>query len=296
VLTSALKTRGTDNAAAFDFQTALTTPPGCVAMVNVEGFFGVAPSLFHQDYMSSGLNVFTSNTFGNEWSLEFMMGVFLRCHFEDMSNVENVLGLILDVLDYFEGNVYVRFPQLSHADAESAVEVRYVPAVLPGGNHTYEVNGITSGETWAETKAKLEMYLSRMTQVRGGFCMEEDAAMSYTCKGPWLLSLGLSPYTSYTFEVGSPLAFTIQTQGISFMNVNCGVAHSVMVTQTSDMRLTQSDVVWSIPSLLHQETGCFTSISTVEEKCPVPILSLNHWKCISQTSTIFLCWDSQTGQ
>jgi hypothetical protein len=115
-----MKTRGTDNHPTFDFQTPLVVPQGSVGLVNVEGFFGMTPSLFHSDYMYHPSNVFTrtkiiDNSVTNLWTDENARATFIRCRPENMANPKNVAYFLFDFLaSNGEANLCILFPILSY--------------------------------------------------------------------------------------------------------------------------------------------------------------------------------------
>jgi hypothetical protein len=105
-------------------------------------------------------------------------------------------------------------------------------------------NDTDSAETIVE---KLGQYLARMNPITFAISCTSTSTSYYKLKGPWLLCLGLKPYVEYEIRYLKPLEVVLQTEGVQFVNLNCGLGRNVMSTQTSDMRLTGSDILWTIP-------------------------------------------------
>jgi hypothetical protein len=79
------------------------------------------------------------------------------------------------------------------------------------------------------------------------FTLSSTGNATYTLRGPWVACLGLNPMVSNILSSSSSLECELQVNGLKFMNLNSSIGRSVMATQTTDMRLTPSDIIWTIP-------------------------------------------------
>ena len=60
ILNSEFRSSGTINTPYFDLVSPIRLPPCHTGLCNVEVFVGNAPSLFHNDYLTSAENIFIS--------------------------------------------------------------------------------------------------------------------------------------------------------------------------------------------------------------------------------------------
>ena len=248
ILSSSMKTRGTANNPAFDFQTPLVIPQGSVGLVNVEGFFGMTPSLFHSDYMNHSSNVFLKSDGTNMWTTTMMKSTFLRCTTENMGNPKNIAYFLFDFLATFDdGDLFIEFPVLSYT-LDDAGKLTTSPKLYSSETDGYSLSVLSNGSDSLATRIeKLSQYISRLSPVTFKLRLPITHVHSYTLKGAWLQCLGLRPDTTYTFSRMNSISFELQTEGVQFINLNCGLGRNVMSTQTNDMRLTGSDILWTIP-------------------------------------------------
>lgn len=245
-----MRTRGTTNQAQFDFQLPLTIPQGFTCLVNVEGFFGIAPSLFGSDYVNSSQNYFMYNDTVNLWTTQYTKDVFIRASSEKMTNNQNKASFIFNFLESLDDPLLtITLPRLGfHDDITNDIGITYNS--IRAENQKFalsNLDGVTAaGITIDEDRLDfLTWYFSMVGTPE--FIISKTGNHTYTLRGPWLMSLGLNPTKTYTISSTSPLYCEMQVNGLQFMNLNCGIGRSVMTTQTSDMRLTPSDIIWTIP-------------------------------------------------
>ena len=250
ILSSVMRTRGTANHAQFDFQTPLTIPQGYVCLMNVEGFFGTVPSLFSGDYIDSGLNYFNKgNT--NLWTDTIAKGVYTRASKEKMTLPSNQASFVLNLLISLEDPALNnRLPGLGFTDEITGDMILAYDGTKNDGERITITNlaGTLGNEKYAKDDGKKEFlakYFAIIASPRFAFVNASEG--TYSLRGPWVMSLGLNPLITYTIAPEGKQQVELQTSGLQFMNLNCGIGRSVMATQTTDMRLSSSDIIWTIP-------------------------------------------------
>lgn len=242
-----MRTRGTSNQAQFDFQTPLVVPQGQTCLVNVEGFFGTIPSLFSSEYILSSLNTFTFGNVIDVWST--VIDVLIRASNEKMNNPVNIVTFLCDFLVAIDDpTVAVVLPRLGYStDVTGDVYILYDSASTTTSFLLQNVSTALNLTLTSDEKIKdwLQTYVSLLGAPK--FALTKSGTGSFYMRGPWVMCLGLSPIVTHSISPGSNLICDLQVNGLQFMNLNCNIGRSVMATQTTDLRLTPSDILWTIP-------------------------------------------------
>jgi hypothetical protein len=165
-----------------------------------------------------------------------------------MGNPKNVAYFLFDLLAMTgEDDLSIVFPIVSYTlDADGKQISNPTLSISSTGGFSISVLSSNS-DTLSAKLEKLTQYISRLTPVSFQLKLASTHQHTYALRGAWLQCLGLRPDTTYTLSPSNPLTVELQTEGVQFINLNCGLGRNVMSTQTSDMRLTGSDILWTIP-------------------------------------------------